>query len=132
MKELPSGLYDLLHTAELHKRLEQLGLLDRAIWSDIDSAELHHRIAIPLAREIASFIEEAISGKKGGLLVESLNGFFNSPEALISILNIFRPLSLKRLKQIKPESPLVAPNIYPDTPLAVSALLTGYTFFVYT
>ncbi len=33
-KELPAGLYDLLHTSQLHKRLEKAGLLERAVWSD--------------------------------------------------------------------------------------------------
>ena len=125
MKDLPVGLYDLLHTSALHKRLEHLGLLDRAVWSAIDPAEFPHRMAIPLAREIASFIGEAISGKKGDILDKTLNDFFKSPEVLVSILNQFRPLSTERLQQINPNPPLIAPEVYPDTPLAVSALLTG-------
>jgi len=125
MKELPTGIYDLLHTAKLHKRLEEKGLLDRAEWARIDSSELKHRLAIPIAREVACFIGEEISGKKEGALVQILDEMFQSSEVLYSILKSLRPLSSESLQQIKPEPPLVASQVRPDTPLSVSALLTG-------
>jgi len=125
MKDLPVGIYDLLHTAKLQRRLEQAGLLDRAVWSDIETEELRHRLAILLAREMASFFSETISGKEGDKLVQTLNEVFQSPEILFSIVEMLRPLSAERLKQIEPEPPLVALGVYPDTPLSVSALLTG-------
>lgn len=125
MQDLPVGIYDLLHTPKLQQRLEQLNLLDRAVWSSIDPEELRHRLAIPLTREVASYISETISGKQGGLLAEALDQAFESPEVLYSIVESLRPLSAERLRQIKPEPPLVGPEQYPDTPLAVSALLTG-------
>ena len=125
MKDLPVGLYDLLHTTALQKRLEQKNLLDRAVWTSVEPEEFRHRLAIPLAREIAAFVSETISGKQGDGLTETLNELFTSPKVLSSIVDAFRPLSAKRLLQIKPEPPLVAPEAYPDTPLAVSALLTG-------
>lgn len=125
MEELPAGIYDLLHTAKLHKRLDEKGLLDRAEWAEIDSDELKHRLAIPIAREVACFIGEEISGKKEDALVQILDEVFQSSEALYSILKSLRPLASESLQQIKPKSPLVASKIRPDTPLSVSALLTG-------
>lgn len=125
MKNLPIGLYDLLHTAELQKRLEDAGLLDQAVWSSIDTNELHHRLAVSLSRELASFISEKITGEKDGDLTKMLNEIFQNPEVVFSIIKTLRPLSARTLKQIKPEPPLIEKKEYPDTPLSVSALLTG-------
>lgn len=125
MEELPAGIYDLLHTDKLHKRLEEKGLLDRAEWAMIDSDELKHRLAIPIAREVACFFSEEISGKKEDALVAVLDEMFQSSEAIFSIIKSLRPLSSESLQQIKPKPPLVASQIRPDTPLSVSALLTG-------
>lgn len=125
MDELPAGIYDLLHTVGLQKRLEQRNLLDLAVWSLIDPEELPHRLAIPVAREIASYIGETISGKSGDAFAEALAKVFESPETLLSILELLRPVAADRLTKIRPEPPLVAPSEYPDTPLAISALLTG-------
>lgn len=125
MKNLPNGLYDLLHTKQLHTKLESAGLLDRAIWSKVESDELKHNFIIPLAREISHFIGEKIIGKKGDNLEQALIEVFQSPEILRSILESVRPTSAEILKQIKPEAPLVASSIRPDTPLSVSSLLTG-------
>ena len=125
MNNLPAGLYDLLHTAQLHKRLEKAGLLDRAVWSDFEQEDFKHHLAIPLAREIASFISEAISGKHGDALTQALEKTFQSPDVLNSIIEALRPLSLQALQQIKPNPPLIATSVRPDTPLSVSALLTG-------
>ncbi len=122
---LPIGIYDLLHTSKLQKRLEQAGLLDRAIWSEFDPEDLQHHLAIPLAREIASFVSEMISGKKGDALVQSLAEAFQNPEVMCSILKTLQPVSAQTLQQIKPKPPLVAKEVRPDTPLSVSALLTG-------
>ncbi len=125
MKDFPSGIYDLLHTTQLHDRLVNAGLLDSAVWSSIETEDLKHYLAIPLAREIASFISEAISGKKGDDLTKALEESFKSPEALSTILEVFQPKALQNLKQIKPKPPLEPSHVRPDTPLAVSALLTG-------
>lgn len=125
MNDLPIGIYDLLHTAQLHNRLEKAGLLDRAVWNDLEPEELQHRLAIPLAHEIASYISEVISGKKGEALTQVLDKLFQSPEVFSSILETIRPFSAQALQQIQPEPPLTASTIRPDTPLSESALLTG-------
>lgn len=125
MKDFPSGIYDLLHTKQLHDWLVNAGLLDSAVWSSIEPEDLKHYLAIPLSREIASFISEVISGKKGDDLAKALEESFRSPEALCAILEVFKPKALQNLKQIKPKSPLFSSTVRPDTPLAVSALLTG-------
>jgi len=125
MKELPIGIYDLLHTTQLHKRLEKAGLLDRAVWHDLEPEELHYRLAIPLAHEIASYISEVISGKKGEALTQALDKLFKSPQVISTILEALRPMSAQALQQIKPKPPLTASTSRPDTPLSASALLTG-------
>jgi len=125
MNELPVGLYDLLHTTQLHKRLEKAGLLDRAQWTDFDRDELQHRLAIPLSREIASFIAEAVTGRKAEHLAEALNEAFRSPEVLQAIMHELRPHAPNSLTEILPEPPLQGIATRPDSPLSVSALLTG-------
>jgi hypothetical protein len=86
LKNFPPGIYDLLHTTQLHDRLENAGLLDSAVWSSIEPEDLKHYLAIPLVREIAGFISEAISGKKGDDLTKALEESFKTPEALNTIL----------------------------------------------
>ena len=125
MKNFPVGLYDLLHTKQLHNRLEQAGLLDRAVWIKFEPDELKTHLAIPLAREIALFINNNFSGKSSSQFEQALNDLFESPEDFLAVLDSIKPLSSELLQQIKPKSPLIAPSIRPDTPLSVSSLLTG-------
>ena len=125
MKDLPAGIYDLLHTNQLHNRLEKAGLLDRATWSKFDKDDLNHHLAIPLAREIAAFISEKISGTTSSQFEQVLSDIFQSPEVWSSILESVRPISMETLQQIKPVRPFIASEIRPDTPISVSALLTG-------
>lgn len=125
MTRLPTGLYDLLHTRELHQRLQEAGLLDRAEWAAIDHDELPHRLVIPLTREVAAFIAETIAGTKKEFLKDSIETALQTPEAIQSILKALSLVSAETLQQIKPEPPLAAPSVRPDTPLSVSALLTG-------
>ena len=125
MKDLPAGLYDLLHTQQLHTRLVDAGLFDRAVWSKFEPEELKNHLAIPLAREIAQFISENVIGKKGSEFKQALNDAFESPEIWLSLLESIRPVSTELLQQIKPEPPFIAISSRPDTPLSVSSLLTG-------
>ena len=125
MKDLPAGLYDLLHTKQLHTRLEKAGLLDRAVWSKFELDELKNHLAIPLAREIGLFISDTVLGKKGDQLEQALSEAFESPDTWLRLLESIRPISTESLHQIKPEPPHVATSTRPDTPLSVSALLTG-------
>jgi HKD family nuclease len=123
-KKLPAGIYDLLHTNELHERLENNGLLNNAIWASFDKNELKHRLVLPLAREIASFICEILDEKKDGDFENALIDIFKSDEILRTILDSVRPRSVETLQQITQNLP-TSTSIRPDTPLAVSALLTG-------
>ena len=52
MKNIPEGIYDLLHTKALQKRLEKAGLLDKAVWKNIDSINLSHHISLAIAHEV--------------------------------------------------------------------------------
>ena len=125
MKDLPVGIYDLLSTSQLRKRLEKAGLLDRAEWCAFEPEELKYRMAVPLAHEIAGFISEVVAGKNGEALERALHEVLQSPEVISSIIEAICPLSTKALQQILPEPPLIASKVRPDTPLSVSALLTG-------
>ena len=126
MDKLPAGLYDLLHTAQLHKRLEEFGLLEQAEWSSFEAEELQQYLVIPLAHEIAKFISDSLTGRKGDTLAQKLEDIFQSPEILSSVLAELKPISAQTLQSIKPEVSIGLTNtIRPDTPLSVSALLTG-------
>ena len=87
MKNLPVRIYDLLSTAQLQKRLEASGLLDRAEWSTFDPEELQHRMAIPLAREIAGFISEVVAGKNGTALELALYMLSRKLDLFIADIN---------------------------------------------
>ncbi|MDD2390674.1 MAG: DUF3427 domain-containing protein [Desulfobacterales bacterium] len=99
--------------------------MDRAEWASIDPEELPHLLVIPLAREIAAFIAETIAGIKSEFLKDALEAALQTPETMRSILKDLSLVSSDTLQQIKPEPPLTAPGVRPDTPLSVSALLTG-------
>lgn len=125
MKQFPPGLYDILHTQKLHKQLEGVGLLDKAVWEKFEPEELKTHLAVPLAREIAQFISENILGSKGSEFEAALNKAFDSPALWLDLIESIKPLSTEVLHQIKPEAPLPALTVRPDTPLSVSSLLTG-------
>jgi len=46
MSNLPVGLYDLLHTSQLHIRLEKAGLLESSVWSEILPEEFNRRLVL--------------------------------------------------------------------------------------
>lgn len=125
MNRLPTGLYDLLHTSQLQKRLQESGLLSRAVWSNIEPQELPVRLAIPLAREIAGYLAEILAGEKNEPCEQEITKALCAPDALHDILEALQPLSAQVLHQIKPAAPLEGPKMRPDTPLSLSALLTG-------
>jgi len=60
MSSFPTGLYDLLQTPQLKRRLEEAGLKDAATWADVDPIELPNRIAIHLAHEFAAYLTEIV------------------------------------------------------------------------
>ena len=72
MNDLPAGLYDLLHTKELHKRLEKKGLLDQAVWKSIGNEDFVRYFTKPIASEIAIFVSEMISNQKNESLIQNL------------------------------------------------------------
>ena len=126
MNNFPTGLYELLHTVQLHKKLEESGLLERVEWSSFEAEELQQHLVIPLAHEIAKFISESLIGKKGDTFVLKLEEIFQSPEILSCILADLKPVSAQTLQSIKAEFPIDHTSmVRPDTPLSISALLTG-------
>ncbi len=125
MKNLPVGIYDLLRTRALDERLGLEQLTELAEFSEIDPDEVRQRLAIILAREIAGTIAENVSGGKAELVAEIKKLIFQSPELLEQMLRPLIPVAAETLKRIRPRPPVTSSNQYPDTPLAVSALLTG-------
>lgn len=114
----------MLYTAELKQRLEAAGLFDKAIWTKIDVEELKRLLAVPLAREIASYIGQILSSCPDENLVETISQNLQRPEDIISIIEALRPVAMSVLSQIKPVGPFNV-GTKPDIPLSISALLTG-------
>ena len=125
MKNIPEGIYDLLHTKALQKRLEKAGLLDKAVWKNIDSINLSHHISLAIAHEVSSFISDSIIGKKDISLTKALNEIFVNKEVLTSIINEIKPVSISTLQEVKHDVQNEPKKEFPDTDLSVSALLTG-------
>ena len=125
MNKLPVGLYDLLHTKKLNRRLKEAGLLDRAVWSNLSPEEIHHRLALPLSREITDFIRDVVSKSHHADWIDELEKALQSQDAIHSILNEIQLSKAETLQQLIPPPPLAVTNIRPDTPLSESALLTG-------
>ncbi len=125
MSKLPEGIYDLLRTKDLEKSLELAELSGLTDWAKIDGEELLQRLSVILAREIATEVAEKASGKSEDLSAEIEKLVFQSPGFLDELLGPLFPVSLETLRRIRPRPPLVGSDVYPDTPLGVSALLTG-------
>ena len=98
MNDLPTGLYDLLHTNELHDRLEKSGLLDRVVWQSIGIDDFINYMSKPLAHEIAIYISEIISGRKEDNLIETLEKVFESPATLNNIIKSMYPTEMETLQ----------------------------------
>jgi len=123
---LPPGLYDLLQTPALKKRVEASGAVDAAVWANVDPVELPNKITAHLAKELTSYLAETVFDKKDSELWQAaLEQAIGSPEFLQSFLPNILPEDHKALLQIKPEGMSAEITNRPDTPLAVSALLTG-------
>jgi superfamily II DNA or RNA helicase len=123
--KLPIGFYDLLHTVDLQKRLQRNGLLTQTEWAKIDQCELPHRLAYAIAKELSNFFTKELLSVKDDELLQAINQLFDSPEKLIPFLNELRPQAIQTLQQIKSESQFDSKGKRPDTPLSISALLTG-------
>lgn len=125
MTDFPTGIYDLLQTPQLRKRLEKAGLLDRTVWESLDPAEVQDRLSTHLAREFSLFFSEIFDIKDEQKWHDALIRAFNTPEIVENLLLDILPESSKALHQIMPAVPLAEITNRPDTSLAVSALLTG-------
>ena len=86
---LPTGLYELLHTKQLHQRLEKLDLLTQAEWHAIDPEEIHNRLAVPLAREVAAYIQEVIKKTKLKPIYQIWKKYCCNPRNFSSLLSSF-------------------------------------------
>jgi len=123
---LPPGLYDLLQTPALKQRLQASGAIEAAVWANVDPVELSNKIAAHLAKELASYLTETVFAKKDSELWQAaLEQAISTPEFLHSFLPNILPKDNKALQQIKSEGISAELTNRPDTPLAVSALLTG-------
>lgn len=126
MNEYPLGLYDLLYTEHLHERLAALGLLDQADLEKLEVSELPRYLAVPLAREIARCVKGVVEGCKGEELEAVLVEQLVKGELLKEVVARHRPHQVEWLKRIRSgASGQDVPMKRPDTPLSMSALLTG-------
>ncbi len=130
MESLPPGLYDLLQTPELKRRLLEAGQEHEAIWSAIDRAELPEKIATRLAKVFADYLSEQVFTKTGvDRWRESLQKALDSAQFLHVFLPHILPQTANALTAIKPSDDDTGRRMHepprPDTPLSVSALLTG-------
>jgi len=125
-RKFPPGLYDLLQTPALKKRLQASGLVDAAVWINVDPVELPDKIAAHLAKEFASYLAETVFAKKDSELWQAaLEQVIDSSEFQQDFLPNILPEDHKALQQVKSEGISAEITNRPDTPLAVSALLTG-------
>jgi len=126
MNSFPAGLYDLLQTPQLKKRLEAMDLMESAIWANVDPAEMPNKIAVHLARALSAYLEETVFSKSDPTLWQAaLLHAIEAPEFLHGFLPSILPEAYKALQQITPSSIPVNPVHRPDTSLTASALLTG-------
>mgnify|MGYP003384182848 CR=1 FL=1 len=125
MQKLPSGIYDLLYTTELHDRLKHEGLLDRAEFKDCDPLELRQHLATLLSRVLSRYISDKYPHSHPDEWVEQVSKMCESPTSMMEALRPYLPHAAQTLQQISPTPPLLPIDERPDTPLGVSALLTG-------
>ncbi|MDA3832475.1 MAG: NgoFVII family restriction endonuclease [Spirochaetales bacterium] len=128
MKEFPAGLYELLHTKKLHGQLKAAGLFERARWESVETGDLYHFLALPLARELSLYVQGVLlKGKSTNKeeWVSAVETALNDENLLHQIIAAFIPLNPELLAQILPAGPLQSSAVRPDTPLSESALLTG-------
>ncbi len=121
MKRLPPGLYELLHTRELERLLEETGQAGEARWDAITLEEVDRYLALPLAREISLLLRQADSKELAALL----SGERDSSGLLDEVLSRLFPVDLQVLGQIREHQLAQASLPRPDTRLSESALLTG-------
>jgi len=95
---LPPGLYDLLQTPQLKKRLKELGLVDSAVWESVDPTELPKKVVVHLARELSVYLEETVFSKSDSKLWQgALDQAMSSPEFINEFLPSILPESSKTL-----------------------------------
>lgn len=126
MDSFPPGLYDLLRTPRLLRRLEMAGQQDSAIWRSLDDSELLNRFYGVVAKELGSLLADAFKTAPGRTLTcrlrQALAEMHVADDVLPSLLpDTDTPQVLHRIASAGPE----LEPVLPDTPLAVSALLTG-------
>lgn len=124
MSPFPPGLYDLLKTPLLQKRLRAAGLTERAEWRELDEVELANRFQQLLAKELTSVLADIFESGDNSTLAARLLAALRQPQIQDQLLPDLLPEASSILHRITPASPYLN-LVRPDTPLAVSALLTG-------
>ena len=125
MKELPAGLYELLYTKELNRLLNATGQQEYSLLEDIDPKEIAAYLSIPLARELAVYLQDALCNTKASEAVQKIGNELRNPVVLQNLLEAMTPIDAKILTQIREQNTPLIPVQRPDTRLSESALLTG-------
>ncbi|MFW5879772.1 MAG: DEAD/DEAH box helicase family protein, partial [bacterium] len=124
-EQIPSGLYDLLLTEELREKIKELGLCDLTEFENLSEEELINRYSVLLSRVISKFLTDILfSNSKEEIIYNKIRGIFNNSDALSNLLMKTIPFEKKCVREIRDRKDCKK-SIYPDTPLGVSALLTG-------
>lgn len=121
------GYYDLLITQAIRN---QLNLLDGAKWDHeevaIDEGDaILHQIVVHMASEVMAYAKEELGDCKPHDFMARMKELLQREELLDVIRDQVLPLDGKKLRRIKTVSPPEADRVLPDTPLGLSALLTG-------
>ncbi len=125
MNTLPSGLYELLHTRELHRCIEQAGLMNLSEWKKIKSEELHRYLAVPLARTVARFIQDKVRSSQSEETLVAMEKMILHSQDFLDLMESLLPVKKEVLLGIHADTQPASPAPRPDTPLGQSALLTG-------
>lgn len=119
------GYYDLIITQAIR---EQLNQLDPTTWKHEEVAieqsdGMLHEIIRHLASEMMAYAKEALGEGKPHDLMAQIRELLQRKELLDIIKHRVLPLDGKKLQRIK--TPFEQDTNLPDTPLGLSALLTG-------
>ena len=124
MHSFPPGLYDLLRTPLLLRRLQAAGQQDHAIWKTLDDSELLNRFCKVVADELGSLLADAFKSIPEQALADRLRQVLRETRVVEDVLPSLLPDKPQILQRVAPAGPHLEPTL-PDTPLAFSALLTG-------
>ena len=126
MSKIPPGLYDLLHSRSLHTLLQEEELLDLAEWEKLSHEEIARRIATPLSRELAYYIQEIVRTTPEELLSQRLDQLVSDIPRLTAVVDGNLPWSQQVLRRIRAVGPRTQDPTRPEVSSS-SCLPSGHS-----